>query len=128
MPHRSRLAVLLIDLPPELHDRGQHFWSAATGHPVEREPGDDVWSSLGSFADGFHLEVQRTGPGTAPRWHVDIETDDVHAEVARLEALGALRMADMGGFWQMKDPSGLLFCVVGVQTGEQFERYATRWP
>ena len=128
MPHRSRLAVLLIDLPEQLHDRGQQFWSAATGHPVERDGTDDVYSSLGSFADGFHLEVQRTGPGTAPRWHVDVETDDVHAEVARLEALGAVRMADMGGFWQMKDPGGLLFCVVGVQTGEQFDRYAVRWP
>ncbi|MBB3084247.1 VOC family protein [Geodermatophilus sabuli] len=128
MPHRSRLAVLLIDLPPELHDGGRDFWSAATGHPVEPDPIDGHWSSLGSFADGFHLEVQRTGAGTLPRWHVDIETDDVPAEVARLEALGARRFADMGGFWQMKDPSGLVFCVVGVQTGEEFERYATTWP
>ncbi|WP_448612642.1 VOC family protein [Modestobacter sp. URMC 112] len=127
MPHRSRLAILLIDLPPELHDRGRRFWAAATGHRVEPDPDED-WSSLGAFADGFHLEVQRTGAGTAPRWHVDVETDDVHAEVARLEALGAVRFADMGGFWQMKDPAGLLFCVVGVQTGEEFDRYATTWP
>ncbi|MGY1822898.1 VOC family protein [Geodermatophilus sp. SYSU D00079] len=127
MPHRSRLAVLLIDLPPELHDEGRAFWAAATGHPVEPDPIDDDWSALGTFADGFHLEVQRTGAGTLPRWHVDIETDDVPAEVARLEALGARRFADMGGFWQMKDPSGLVFCVVGVQTAE-FDRYATSWP
>jgi hypothetical protein len=126
--HRSRLAILLIDLPPELHGTGQAFWSAATGHPVEPDAVDDAWSSLGSFADGFHLEVQRTGAGTAPRWHVDIETDDVTAEIARLEALGAVRFEDMGGFWQMKDPSGLLFCVVGVQTGDEFERHATTWP
>ena len=128
MPHRSRLAILLIDLPPELHDRGRSFWSAATGHPVEQDTVDDAWSSLGSFADGFHLEAQRTGTGTAPRWHVDIESDDVAAEVARLEALGAVRFADMGGFWQMKDPSGLVFCVVGIQTGDEFERHATTWP
>ncbi|RFU20792.1 VOC family protein [Geodermatophilus marinus] len=126
MPHRSRLAVLLVDLPPELHDAGRDFWSAATGHPVEPDPVDDHWSSLGSFADGFHLEVQRTGRGTLPRWHVDIETDDIPAEVARLEALGARRIEDMGGFWQMKDPSGLVFCVVGVQTAE-FDRHATTW-
>jgi Glyoxalase-like domain len=125
--HRSRLAVLLIDLPPELHDAGRDFWAAATGHPVEPDPIDDHWSSLGTFADGFHLEVQRTGAGTLPRWHVDVETDDVPAEVVRLEALGARRVEDMGGFWQMKDPSGLVFCVVGVQT-EEFDRYATTWP
>jgi len=128
MPHRSRLAILLLDLPPGQHAAGQAFWSAATGRPAEPDATDDRWSSLGSFADGFHLEVQRTGAGTPPRWHVDVETDDVEAEVQRLESLGARRLADMGGFWQLTDPAGLVFCVVGVQTGEEFDRYATTWP
>jgi hypothetical protein len=94
---------------------------------VEPDTADPSWHSLGSFSDGFHLEVQRTGEGTPPRWHVDVETDDIPAEVARLEALGARRTADMGSFWQMTDPAGLVFCVVGVQTGDAFERYAVRW-
>ena len=128
MPHRSRLAILLLDLPPEEHAAGMGFWSAATGHPIEPEPSDEDWHSLGSLGDGFSLEVQRTGAGNQPRWHVDVETDDVLAEVARLEALGARRLADMGSFWQMTDPAGLVFCVVGVQTGEAFDRYATTWP
>lgn len=106
----------------------QEGWSSATGAAVRAGPPDDDWSSLGSFAGGFHLEVQRTGHGTPPRWHVDVETDDVDAEVARLAALGATRLADMGGYWQMTDPSGLVFCVVGVQTGGEFERHATTWP
>ncbi len=126
MPHRSRLSILLLDLPPADHAAGLAFWAAATGHAPAVQDGD--WASLGSFAGGFHLEVQRTGEGTPPRWHVDIETDDVEAEVARLEALGARRLADMGRFWQMTDPSGLVFCVVGVQTGEEFDRHATTWP
>jgi hypothetical protein len=128
MPHRSRLAILLLDLPPERHAAGLGFWSAATGHAVQRDEAAPQWASLGSFADGFHLEVQRTGEGTPPRWHVDVETDDVPAEVARLEALGARRVADMGSFWQMTDPAGLVFCVVGVQTGEEFHRHAVTWP
>src|SRR3954453_24186962 len=128
MPHRSRLAILLLALPPDPPPAAPGFWPAATGHPAEPDRTDQAWSSLGSFADGFHLEVQRTGEGTPPRWHVDIETDDVDAEVTRLEGLGARRLADMGSFWQMTDPAGLVFCVVAVQTGEQFERYAVRWP
>jgi hypothetical protein len=128
MPHRSRLSILLLDLPPEHHVAGLDFWSGATGHPIEPDLTDDEWNSLGSFADGWHLEVQRTGSGTPPRWHVDMETDDIPAEVARLEALGATRHQDMGSFWQMLDPAGLLFCVVGIQTGEAFERYAATWP
>ena len=91
MPHRSRLSILLLDLPPEHHAAGSAFWAGATGRPAEPDPADDDWASLGSFADGFHVEIQRTGEGTPPRWHVDIESDDVEAEVARLEALGATR-------------------------------------
>jgi hypothetical protein len=128
MPHRSRLSILLLDLPPELHAAGRDFWAGATGHPAEADPTDHDWSSLGTFADGWHLEVQRTGEGTPPRWHVDIETDDVEAEVRRLEGLGAQRHRDMGSFWQMLDPAGLVFCVVGIQTGEEFDRHAVTWP
>ncbi len=128
MAHRSRLSILLLDLPPEHHAAGLAFWAGATGHAPQHDPTDEEWTSLGSFADGFHLEVQRTGAGTPPRWHVDIETDDVDAEVARLEALGATRHKDMGSFWQMLDPAGLVFCVVGIETGDDFERHAATWP
>ena len=128
MPHRSRVAVLLLDLPPEVHAAGTDFWSAATGNPVEPDMTDPAWHRLGMIGGGLSLEVQRTGEGTPPRWHVDVETDDIPAEVARLEALGARRKADMGSFWQMTDPAGLVFCVVGIQTGEAFERHARTWP
>ena len=128
MSHRSRLSILLLDLPPEHHRSGLDFWSAATGRPPQPDATDPQWSSLGSFADGWHVEVQQTGERTPPRWHVDIETDDIAAEVARLEALGATRHQDMGSFWQMLDPAGLVFCVVGIQTGEEFERHAVTWP
>jgi hypothetical protein len=129
MSHRSRLSILLLDLPPEHHSAGSAFWAGATGRRAAPDPTDENWASLGSFADGFHVEIQRTGPGTPPRWHVDIESDDVEAEVARLEALGARRHRYMeaGTFWQMLDPAGLVFCVVGIQTGEEFDRYAVTW-
>lgn len=130
MPHRSRLSILLLDLPPEQHASGSAFWAGATGRSVAPDPDDGDWASLGSFADGFHLEIQRTGAGTPPRWHVDIETDDIEAEVDRLEALGARRhrFVEGGNFWQLLDPAGLVFCVVGVQTGEEFDRHAVSWP
>ena len=130
MPHRSRLSILLLDLPPEHHASGLDFWAGATGRPAQPDATDEKWSSLGSFADGWHVEVQRTGEGTPPRWHVDIESDDVEEEVARLVALGATRhrYVEDGRFWQMRDPAGLVFCVVGIQTGEEFERYAVTWP
>ena len=110
---------------------GTAFWAGATGRPAApgRQP-TPTGPRSGSFADGWHVEIQRTGEGTPPRWHVDIETDDVPAEVARLEALGATRhrFVEAGGFWQLLDPAGLVFCVVGIQTGEEFERHAVTWP
>ena len=128
MSHRSRLSILLLDLPTDLHAAETAFWAGATGREAAADPTDGDWASLGSFADGWHVEIQRTGAGTPPRWHVDIESDDLEAEVARLEALGATRHRDMGSFWQMRDPAGLLFCVVGIETGEEFERHAVSWP
>ena len=130
MPHRSRLSILLLDLPPEHHVAGSDFWAGATGRTAEPDHTDEEWSSLGAFADGWNVEIQRTGEGTPPRWHVDIESDDIEAEVSRLEALGASRhlYVEDGRFWQMLDPAGLVFCVVGIQTGDAFDRYAVTWP
>src|SRR4051794_19253213 len=102
--------------PPPPGTRPSRTGPTRTGTRWARSPTASTW------------RCQRTGEGTAPRWHVDIETDDIPAEVARLEALGARRLADMGRFWQLTDPAGLVFCVVGIQTGAEFERYATTWP
>jgi hypothetical protein len=50
------------------------------------------------------------------RMHLDLETDDVESEVARLEALGATRwdhQQERGyDFWVMRDPWDNEFCVL----------------
>jgi hypothetical protein len=52
------------------------------------------------------------------RIHLDIETDNLDAEVARLEALGAKRIAFVKRWWVMQAPSGQRFCVVNKQRAE----------
>jgi hypothetical protein len=47
-----------------------------------------------------------------PRVHLDIETDDLDAEVARLEALGAQRLDFVKRWWVLQAPTGHRFCVV----------------
>jgi hypothetical protein len=59
--------------------------------------------------------------------HLDIETDDVGAEVARVVALGADVVEEREGYVILRDPGGSLFCVVPVQTGEEFEKHAVTW-
>ena len=48
--------------------------------------------------------------------HIDLETDNVEAEVERLEALGAVRwdhQQERGfDFWVLRDPWGNEFCVL----------------
>ena len=74
------------------------------------------------------FELQRTGAGTPPRIHLDLETDDVAAEVARLEQLGASVTERADGWVVMADPGGMVFCVVPVWTDRaDFERHATSW-
>ena len=126
MPHRSRLSILLLDLPPEHHVAGTDFWAGATGRPAEPDSTDPDWASLGSFADGWHVEIQRTGEGTPPRWHVDIETDDIPAEVRRLERLGAAVVERLERWVVMEAPSGQRFCVIRAQSRD-FAAKANHW-
>ena len=58
--------------------------------------------------------------------HLDIETDDVEAEVARLEKLGAKRVKNVKTWVVMEAPTGHRFCVVKVQQ-PGFDEHATAW-
>jgi hypothetical protein len=126
--HRSRVGVVLIDHPVDSYDGAAAFWAAARGS--ERTgtfTDDDPYESLAKLAGGVLLELQRTGAGTVPRVHLDIEADDVPAEVARLEALGARVTDRRDSYAIMADPGGLVFCVVPVQSGDDFAEHATTW-
>jgi hypothetical protein len=72
------------------------------------------------------LIIQRIG-GSQPRMHVDIHTDDLDAEVARLEALGAKREFKAHEWWVMSDPAGLLFCVIPDVPGSLHDQNSHRW-
>jgi Glyoxalase-like domain len=122
--HRSRLHVVLIDSSPDVADAEVAFWAAALGREPQPEVGTPftVLSSLGS---GQLLAHQRLDEGTS-RIHLDIETDDSDAELRRLMELGAVRHGEHDGSVQLRDPAGLVFCVVPVQS-DDFELEATVW-
>lgn len=117
--------MILVDFPHSSHDAGRDFWSGVIGHPAQADP-DAPYSSLGAVGT-LNVEVQQIGSDD-PRIHLDVESDDVRAEVARLSALGAGVVQDLEEYVVMRDPGGLVFCVVGVQTGERFDAEATTWP
>jgi len=126
--HRSRLATIVIDCPESDADRGFEFWSRALGR--EALPADSpIYSSLRGRVggDGGPIVLLQRVPAAERAVHLDIETDDVEAEVRRLEALGATRVTAVKSWWVMRDPAGLPFCVVRVQTGPAFDQLATAW-
>lgn len=70
--------------------------------------------------------MQRLGEGTA-RIHLDIYTDDLDAEVQRLEHLDAQRVEQARTWWVMRDPVGLLFCVIPEPDGTLDDSNSRRW-
>lgn len=122
--HRSRVDGIFIDHPAESFDAAVTFWAAATG----RKPADgpDPYRPLGAFGGDMVIEVQRLEDATPPRVHLDVATDDIDAEADRLERLGATRVRRIGDYWQMRDPGGLVFCVIGPHT-DDFVDTATEW-
>lgn len=122
--HRSRLTALGIDVPLDAQAVTAGFWAGALGRRVEP---DDEGTYLGlGRVGGLDVFVQRVGEG-GPRIHLDIETDDVDAEVDRLERLGATRVQRVSTWWILRDPAGNLLCVVPPQTND-FPADAATWP
>jgi predicted enzyme related to lactoylglutathione lyase len=124
--HRSRLCGAYIDVPRADYDRTVQFWQAGLDRPAEVEADDPDYVSFGEATPGVELMVQAVGDTTS-RIHLDIETNDIEAEVARLTALGATVVERIEGWVVMRDPIGIVFCVVKVQLPEAFEASATTW-
>lgn len=124
--HYSRIHKMVIDVPEETHDREVAFWAAATGTTLEHYRRYPEYHGTMLPGDGMGLLVQRLGDGE-PRVHLDIHTDNVEAEVARLESLGAQRVQGVNHWVVMRDPAGLPFCVIPDRNGALNDSNATRW-
>jgi predicted enzyme related to lactoylglutathione lyase len=124
--HRSQFAGLIIDCQTDDLDGAARFWSAALGLRIRESPTqDDVgYAVLDTRPADPHIEVQKVDHPS--RVHLDIETDDVEAEVRRLEALGARRLRAVRTFWVMEAPTGQRFCVVRAQRAN-FAADANTW-
>jgi len=125
--HKSKLAGFIIDCKTDDLEGAARFWGGALGMPVRELPPQeaDLYMRLEDTYHGLHIEVQKVGH--ASRVHLDIETDDIEAEVRRLEDLGAKRIQAVHTWWVMEAPTGQRFCVVRAAS-ESFAKQATEWP
>jgi predicted enzyme related to lactoylglutathione lyase len=124
--HKSRLAGFIIDCRTDDLDAAARFWSQALGYPLRPSASaeDAGYRPLDTPSDDVHIEVQKVEHPS--RVHIDIEADDIEAEVRRLEKLGAKRVAQVRTWWVMEAPTGQRFCVVRVQRSD-FAANANTW-
>ncbi|MGH8183936.1 MAG: VOC family protein [Rhodanobacteraceae bacterium] len=126
--HHSRLSSFIIDCKGDDLEIAARFWSAALGRPL-KEGADSVhdkYVGLGMHDDEPIVEVQKVDHDS--RVHLDIESDDIEAEVKRLEALGAKRIAAIKTWVVMEAPTGQRFCVIRPQRNGKLGPHANEWP
>jgi len=114
--HRSRLAQVCVDIPAREYDREATFWRQLTGWDSSRSGRPEFTDLVGPPEAPLQLLLQRLGEddeGTATRAHIDLGSDDIDAEAARLVGLGARYLDRFEGWAVLSDPAGLVFCVTG---------------
>ena len=111
MTHRSVLLQIVIDVTGDDHERELAFWAEAVGQPLPQKQRFPEFHGDLLKTPSVGLLVQRLQEGES-RVHLDFHTDNVTAEVERLERLGAERVAEHPFWTVMRDPAGLVFCVV----------------
>ncbi len=124
--HKSRLSGFIIDCQAEDLQSAEAFWSRALGFDTvsSDDPADKNYTLLETGDDDLDVELQRVDHPSGV--HLDIGSDDVEAEVTRLEALGARRIKSVRDWWIMESPSGHRFCVVPAQA-PNFGRKSNVW-
>jgi len=125
--HKSRLSGFIIDCQTSDLEGAAAFWGAALGLRVaaDAQASETLYRKLLPPPYGMDVEVQQVEHPS--RVHLDIESDDVEAEVQRLEHLGARRVAAVHGWWVLEAPTGQRFCVVPA-TRAGFAAAANTWP
>jgi hypothetical protein len=114
--HKSKLAGFIIDCQTRDLRGAAEFWAAALGMEIRGLAGEEgeKYMRLVAPTEPLHIEVQTVDHES--RVHLDIGADDVEAEVARLEKLGAKRIKKVNRWIVMQAPTGQRFCVVPAES------------
>ena len=126
--HHSRLSTFVFDCKVGDLEAAAEFWSKALNRELlPPEPDEPNYLRLAASEDEPILYVQKVDHDS--RIHLDIESDDLEAEVARLEKLGARRIKFVRRWWVMEAPTGQVFCVLNPLRGPLAGKpNANAWP
>lgn len=124
--HHSRFCGFIIDSRTDDLESAAEFWSGVLGRPIRQDGQIEKGKYAALDTDPVEpvIEVQKVSHES--RIHLDIETDDIEAEAARLERLGARRIKFVRKHWVMEAPTGHRFCVLPAESRD-FPENANRW-
>jgi hypothetical protein len=120
--HKSQLGAIIIDCQAETLPQQANFWSHALGLKPGRS--DERYIHLEGRDQDLEVTLQQVEHPS--RVHIDIETDDIDAEVKRLQALGAIIVEKMERWVVMEAPSKHRFCIINAAR-KDFESNANVW-
>ncbi|RJF92208.1 VOC family protein [Noviherbaspirillum saxi] len=123
--HRSRLGNIVIDCQTDDLLSEARFWSAALGYPLPQDL-DATSNFIQLVTPPGDMQVILQQVRHEPWAHLDIETDSIELEVARLERLGATIVSRKDKWVVMQAPSGHRFCV-GSPYRDGFDQGANTW-
>ena len=123
--HRSRLGNIVIDCRTDDLLSEARFWSAALGYPLPQGP-DETGRFIKLVTPPGEMQVIIQSVRHEARAHLDIETDSIDSEVARLERLGATVVSRKDRWVVMQAPTGHRFCVGSPYRGG-FDQGANTW-
>ena len=124
--HKSRLGALVVDCQSDDLSEQARFWSAALGAEPESQEGqvNSKYIRLSGAPSQAQVLLQKVEH--ASRVHLDIETDDIDAEVKRLQAAGASVVERLEKWVVMEAPSKHRFCVI-APIRPDFDENANVW-
>ena len=120
--HKSRLGTIVVDCNTDDLAREVDFWGPALGSSPGRS--DERYTWLKGRDEEVKVILQKVDHPS--HVHIDIETDDIEAEVKRLKSLGATIVERMERWVVMEAPSKHRFCVIGP-TRPDFDANANLW-
>jgi predicted enzyme related to lactoylglutathione lyase len=102
----------IVDCRTDDLDAAARFWSEALRLKLSpaADSGDAGYRHLEAGPGGLHIEIQKVEHES--RVHLDLQAEDVVAEVKRLEGLGAVVFKQVKDWVVMEAPTGHRFCVV----------------
>ncbi|MDP2118358.1 MAG: VOC family protein [Hoeflea sp.] len=108
--HKSRLSAIVIDVHAGHIEQAAGFWSQLLGQPAQVND-DGRQATILAAEKGVTLVIEAVADEA--RIHFDIETDDLAAEIHRIEQLGGRKVSVVDHTVLMEAPTGHRFRLTG---------------